>query len=88
LSFIDRVFVGKVIRDFGAITETNLGIGRQKLSLILVERRGKRKLVFKSAACGYIGFSISYMEIPADALPILRQWFAEAAGMLAPGGIG
>ena len=83
MSFFDRVFVGKVIKDFGVISEKSLGIGKQKVSLLLVERGGASKLVFKTSAWAFLGGGVSYLEVPSDAIPRLQQWINEAQALVA-----
>lgn len=85
VSILDRVFVGKVIKDFGVITEKNLAIGKQKITLLLVERHGTVKLVFKSSAWAFLGGSVQYVEVPEEAIPRLQQWINEAQELIASG---
>jgi hypothetical protein len=47
MSLFDRIFMGKVIKDFGILEEKSLIIGKIKKSMLLVERRGKLKIAFK-----------------------------------------
>ena len=42
MSLIDRIFIGKVVEDFGILEEKSLIIGESKKSMLLPERRGKR----------------------------------------------
>ena len=91
MSILDRVFFGRVIRDFGAISEVslglgNLGIGKQKVSLLLAERRGKNKLVFKMSSWTFVGAGVSYVEIPTESIPMLQHWLGEATNLIASGG--
>jgi len=85
VSFLDRVFAGRVIRDFGIITERSLGVGKMQTSLLLVERGGANKLVFKTAAWAFLGGSVSYVDIPVEEIPRLQQWIGEAQALLASG---
>ena len=82
MSFVDRVFVGRVIKDFGVLFEKSFGIGKQKVSLLLVERGGSAKLVFKTSARALLGGGVSYVEVPSDAIPRLQQWINEAQQLL------
>ena len=50
MSIIDRVFVGRVVKDFGILCETSRGMMRQKTTVLLAERRGELKLVFKTSS--------------------------------------
>ena len=78
MSFIDTIFVGKVIRDFGALSETNMGLGKLKVCLLLVERGGRRKLVFKQVAWGFLAASVSYFDLSLETIPTLQRWLGEA----------
>jgi len=86
MSFIDRVFVGKVIRDFGTLTESNAGLGKLKISMLLAERGGRRKLIFKTTVWGFLAASVSYMEVPVDAIPTLQSWLGEAQALASSSG--
>jgi hypothetical protein len=81
VSFIDRVFVGKVLRDFGVLSETGMGLAKLRVSLLLAERRGRRRLIFKQLALGFLSASVSYMEVPVDAIPTLQRWIGEAQAL-------
>jgi hypothetical protein len=85
VSFVDRAFVGRVVKEFGVVSEKNLGIGKQQISLLLAERRGNFNLVFKSSAWSFLGGGLSYLEVPEEAIPTLRQWVGEAHEFLASG---
>ena len=85
MGFLDRVFVGRVVKEFGVISEKSFGIGKQKVTLLLAERGGVLKLVFKTSAWTFLGGSVSYVEVQGEAIPRLRQWVEEAEGILASG---
>ena len=82
MGFLDRAFVGRVVKEFGSISEKSLGVGKQKVSLLLAERGGRLKLVFKTSAWAFLGGGVSYLEIPAEATPKLQQWVDEAQVLL------
>ena len=86
MSFIDTIFVGKVIRDFGALSETNLGLGKIKICLLLVERGGHRKLVFKQVAWGFLAASVSYFDLSLETIPTLQRWLGEAQALASSSG--
>jgi hypothetical protein len=60
MSFIDRLFVGRVIKDFGLISEKSLFVGKMTTSILLVDRRGKLKFVLKRFARGLFGITVGY----------------------------
>jgi len=77
MSFWDRVFMGRVIKDFGPLEEKSFLVGKTKKSLLLVERRGKLKIVFKWSGFGLFGASVNYFDLKADLLPRLCQCLDE-----------
>ena len=48
MSIFDRIFMGKVIKDFATLEEKSFIIGKTRKSMLLTERRGKLKIVFKT----------------------------------------
>jgi hypothetical protein len=62
MSFIDRLFVGRVIKDFGPVREKSIGVGKITTSVLLVDRHGKLKFVLKRSAWALFGASVSYSE--------------------------
>jgi hypothetical protein len=73
MSFWDRIFMGRVIKDFGPLEEKSFLGGKMKKSLLLVERRGKLKIVFKWSGLALFGASVNYFDLKADSLPKLRE---------------
>ena len=78
MSLFDRIFVGKVIKDFGILEEKSLIIGKVKKSLVLAERRGKLKIAFKWSGYAVFGSSVTYFDLKAESIPKLRQFLTEA----------
>jgi hypothetical protein len=78
MSFFDRIFMGKVIKDFGTLEEKSFIIGKLKKSMLLVERRGKLKVAFKWSGFALFGASVSYFDLSTESLPKLRQFLDEA----------
>ena len=77
MSFWDRIFMGRVIKDFGPLEEKSFLGGKMKKSLLLVERRGKLKIVFKWPGLALFGASVNYFDLKADSLPKLRECLDE-----------
>ncbi len=77
MSFWDRVFMGRVVKDFGVLEEKSFLVGKMKKSLLLVERRGKLKIVFKWSGAALFGASVNYFDLKADSLPKLRRCLEE-----------
>ena len=78
MSVFDRIFVGKVIKDFGIFEEKSLIIGKIKKSMLLAERRGKLKIVFKWSGYALFGASVTYFDLKTETIPQLRQFIIEA----------
>jgi hypothetical protein len=77
MSLWDRIFMGRVIKDFGPLEEKSFLVGKMKKTLLLVERRGKLKIVFKWSGVAPFGASVNYFDLKADSLPKLRQCLDE-----------
>lgn len=78
MSLFDRIFVGKVIKDFGILEEKSLIIGKIKKSMLLAERRGKLKIAFKWSGYAPFRASVTYFDLKAEFIPKLRQFLTEA----------
>jgi hypothetical protein len=78
MSIFDRVFMGKVIKDFGTLEEKSFIIGKTMKSMLLTERQGKLKIVFKWSGYAPFGASVSYYDLKAESIPKLRQLITEA----------
>ena len=78
MSIFDRIFMGKVIKDFGTLEEKSFIIGKTRKSMLLTERRGKLKIVFKWSGYAPFGASVSYYDLKAESIPKLRQLITEA----------
>jgi hypothetical protein len=81
MSFFDRFFVGSVIEDLGVLAEQKTGFVKTTVTVLLAERDGQRNLVFRSGGRSLFGGGVSYVPIPASAIPELRKMLdaAEAA---------
>src|SRR5512139_3526167 len=77
MSFWDRIFTGRVIKDFGPLEEKSFLGGKMKKSLLLFERRGKLKIVFKWSGLALFGASVNYFDLKADSLLKLRECLDE-----------
>ncbi len=78
MSLFDRIFVGKVIKDFGILEEKSLVIGKIKKSMLLAQRRGKLKIAFKWSGYAPFAASVTYFELKAESIPKLRRFLTEA----------
>lgn len=78
MNLFDRVFAGKVIKDFGILEEESLIIGKIKKSMLLAERRGKLKIVFKWSGYAPFGASVQYFDLKAETIPQLHRFITEA----------
>ena len=78
MSLVDRIFIGKVVEDFGILEEKSVIIGKSKKSMLLAERRGKLKIAFKWSTYAPFGASVTYFDLKVESIPKLRQFIAEA----------
>lgn len=78
MSFIDRLFVGRVVKDFGYLELQSLGIGRRGRSVLLVEKRGELHLVVKSFAWAVFGGSVRYYTFKLKNAFELRKFICES----------
>jgi hypothetical protein len=79
MSIFDRIFVGKVIKDFGPVEQKSLILGRYTKSILLVESRGKLRFVLKTSAW-IIPFSasVSYHDFSLEDAYKLRDFINES----------
>jgi len=79
MSIVDRLFIGKVIKDFGPLEKRNLGIGRITKSILLVEMRGKLHFVFKTSAWLFpLSASVSYQRFTLEDAFKIRDYINES----------
>jgi len=78
MSIIDRIFLGKVIKDFGVLEETTAGLAKTKKTVLLVHKNGKPKLVLKSSSKAIFGAGVQYIDLNIDAAVRLKQFIDEA----------
>ena len=81
MNIFDRIFAGRVIKDYGPLEERSLGLGRIRKSLLLAERRGRLKLVFKFSGFFLCTGSVYYMDVPLEKAEVLRRCLDEAEGI-------
>lgn len=73
MKILDRIFVGKVIHDFGIIEETSFGMGRMRKSALLTKKNGKFRFVIKMSAIAFLGASVNYVEFDLEDAHKIRQ---------------
>ena len=78
MSLFDRIFVGRVIKDFGILEEKSFLIGKYKTSMLLAERRGRLKIAFKGSGYALFGAGVTYFDLKAESIPKIRQFLTEA----------
>lgn len=83
MSLFDRLFVGKVFREFDVVSERSLGLGTERLSVLVSQRGGRYRLYFKIATRLLLGFRVSYVELTPEAVPRLVQTLHEAEAAIA-----
>ena len=78
MSIFDRLFVGKVIKDFGPLEEHSFGVGKFRKSALLAEKGGELKFALKQSGFAVFGGSVSYFELSIDSLSKLRDFIDDA----------
>ena len=73
MTWIDKLFVGEVVQDFGVVQTKRYGIARTTTSVLVVERKGKLKLVIKQSSVAILAAGVSYVEIDAENVPGFRE---------------
>jgi hypothetical protein len=80
--FESKTVLGEVIKDYGDIGESVMGLvgGRVRVSAVLCRQRGQLRLVFRSKATAPLTFSIEYSVIDAtpDSLAALSHIVEDA----------
>jgi len=69
--------MGKVIKDFDTLEEKSFITGKLRKGLLLVERRGKLKIVFQWSGFAPFGASVHYFDLSVEYLPKLLQFMGE-----------
>jgi hypothetical protein len=78
MSIIDRIFAGKVIQDFGVLSEKSLGIGKIKHSALLVEKYGRLYFVIKYSTWFLLSGGVNYQKFALDDATKLRDYITES----------
>ena len=78
MGIVDRIFVGKVIKDFGVVSEKPLGIGKIKHSALLVEKYGRLYFVIKYSTWFLFSGGVSYHKFPIDDASKIRDYISES----------
>jgi hypothetical protein len=78
MSIVDRIFVGKVVKDFGVVSEKSLGIGKIRHSALLVEKYGRLYFVIKNSTWFLLSTGVSYHKFPIDDASKIRDYISES----------
>jgi len=73
MSFIDRLLIGQVVKDFGAVHETRWLLGKMTHSVLLARKRDRLRFVLKSSFVSWVGFSVTYVKLELDEAYQLRD---------------
>jgi len=90
VSFLDRLYAGKVMMQSTVLTDTRFLTNRSKTYLLVASRRGTFRLVLKEVETSWgIPCSVRYATIPGTAITEMRKeftsmasWFDEAEALL------
>jgi hypothetical protein len=81
----EKVFTGKVIRDFGPIYKTGSAAAGETHTLLLCRKSGRDWITIRHSHRAVLGFSVSYTTIPAEMAASLAEKFVEIAERSASG---
>lgn len=82
MSFFDRIFVGKTIKDFGVVEEKSIGIGKTKTSALLTKKKGEYLFVIKTSAWAILGASVNYREFKMDTASKLKDFISDSENIV------
>ena len=74
MSIIDRIFAGKVIKDFGVFSE----VGKIKYSALLVEKYGRPYFVIKYSVWFLVSGGVNYHKFSLDDASKIRDYISES----------
>lgn len=80
----EKMFTGKVIRDFGPIYATGTRAAGETHTLLLCRKAGKEWITIRHSHRAVLGFSVSYTSIPAEMAEALAEKFVEIAACREP----
>ncbi len=78
MNIIDRIFVGRVIKDFGTLEEKSIGIGKMRKSALLVEKHGRLYFVIKFSVWALFGASVNYQDFLLEDAFKIREYINES----------
>src|SRR5688572_14554347 len=78
MSIIDRIFVGRIIKDFGTFDEKSIGIGKMRHSALLAEKHGRLFFVIKFRAWAIFGASVIYEKFAFEDAAKIRVLIDES----------
>ena len=61
-----KCFLGEVVRDYGVIDETQVGIARTRVSVLLCRRGGEPSFVIKESALAWLGSAFATRNFAAS----------------------
>ena len=78
MSVIDRLFVGRVIRDLGILERRSFTVGRFTKRLLLAEQRGVPQFVIKTSGWSLFSFGVRYRTLSLETAYKLRECIDES----------
>jgi len=74
----EKLWTGKVIREFGPVADGRYGSVRRTVSTMLTERSGGRRFIIRSAYKAFFSASVQFVELDRDAAVKLRAALDQA----------
>ena len=78
------LWTGKVVKDYGAISDRRFGRAHRTLSVVLSNKQGGRVFI-KESYRGILAFSLSFVELDADEAARLDEALQDALRRLRDG---
>ena len=63
----EKIWTGKVLKEYGPIVEDQQGIARRKVTVLLAEGKRGRRLYIRTSAHAWVPASVQFLDFDRDA---------------------
>jgi len=63
----EKIWTGKVLKEYGPIVEDQQGIARRKVTVLLAEGKRGRRLYIRTSAHAWVSASVQFLDFDRDA---------------------
>lgn len=78
----ELLFTGKVIKDYGIICEDSTGCCKRIKTVLLVDRKGQKKIIIRESRKALLAASITYSEFDRTGVQQLRDSLDDALNLM------